>query len=205
MLKTFIKGGVHPEENKLSSGSSIQTIPVPAEVQVPLGQSLGAPATAIVAKGDSVKTGQLIANGEAFISANVHSPVSGKVLKIEDFDNQSGYRRYAIIIATDGDEWMETIDRSTDLKKECLLSQEEIIAKIHDMGVVGLGGATFPTKVKMMVPRGKKAEVLILNGVECEPYLTADHRLMVEKGEEILVGATILMKALDVKRGSYRH
>lgn len=198
MLKTFIKGGVHPDENKLASGSPIEVMPVPAEVQIPLGQSLGAPAKAIVSKGDFVKTGQLIAIGESFISANVHASVSGKVVKIDDFDNQSGYRRPAIIIATEGDDWMDSIDRSTELKKECALSSEEIIAKIHEMGVVGLGGATFPTKVKMMVPRGKKAEFLILNGVECEPYLTADHRLMLEKGEEILIGATILMKALDV-------
>lgn len=200
MLKTFIKGGVHPEENKLSAGSSIQKAIIPAEVLISLGQSLGAPAKAIVAKGDLVKTGQLIAVGEAFISANVHSSVSGKVVKIDDIDDQSGYRRTAVVIATEGDEWMETIQRGTELKRECNLSSHEIITKIHEMGIVGLGGATFPTKVKMMVPQGKKAEVLILNGVECEPYLTSDHRLMLEKGEEILIGATILMKALGVKR-----
>jgi Na+-translocating ferredoxin:NAD+ oxidoreductase subunit C len=200
MLKTFNKGGVHPEENKLSSGSPIQYLPVPAEVQIALGQSLGAPAKAIVTKGDSIKTGQLIARGEAFISANVHSSVSGKVLKIEDVDDQSGYRRQAVIIAVEGDDWMDSIDRESALKRECRLSSAEIIEKIHEMGIVGLGGATFPTKVKMMVPQGKKPEILILNGVECEPYLTADHRLMLEKGEEILVGATILMKALSVKK-----
>jgi electron transport complex protein RnfC len=199
MLKTFIKGGVHPEENKLSAGNSIQQASIPGEVLISLGQSLGAPAKAIVAKGDLVKTGQLIAVGEAFISANVHSSVSGKVVKIDDIDDQSGYRRTAVVIATESDEWMETIQRDDELKRECSLSSQEIIAKIHDMGIVGLGGATFPTKVKMMVPQGKKAEVLILNGVECEPYLTSDHRLMLEKGEEILVGATILMKALGVK------
>lgn len=202
MLKTFIKGGVHPEENKLSAGSPIQPTPVPAEVQISLGQSLGAPAKAIVAKGDLVKTGQLIARGEAFISANVHSSVSGKVVKFDDFDDQSGYRRTAVIIATEGDEWIDTIDQSKELIKDCALSPAEIIEKIHEMGIVGLGGATFPTKVKMMVPQGKKAEILILNGVECEPYLTSDHRIMLEKGEEILVGATILMKALGVKRAA---
>ena len=187
MLKTFIKGGVHPEENKLSAGSPIQTAPVPAEVQISLGQSLGTPAKAIVAKGDLVKTGQLIARGEAFISANVHSSVSGKVVKFDDIDDQSGYRRTAVIIATEGDEWIDTIDHSTELIKNCTLSPEEIIEKIHEMGIVGLGGATFPTKVKMMVPQGKKAEILILNGVECEPYLTSDHRIMLEKGEEFAI------------------
>jgi len=202
MLKTFLKGGVHPEENKLSSGSPIQYSPIPDEVLLSLGQSLGAPAKAIVNKGDAVKTGQLIACGEAFISANVHSSVSGKVVKIDDVDDQSGFRRQAIIVAVDGDEWLDSIDRSTDLKKECNLSSVEIIEKIHEMGIVGLGGATFPTKVKMMVPHGKKAEILILNGVECEPYLTADHRLMLEKGEEVLVGATILMKALGVNKAA---
>jgi len=202
MLKTFIKGGVHPEENKLSSASPIQIAPVPAEVHISLSQSLGAPAKAIVTKGDTVKTGQLIARGEAFISANVHSPVSGKVIKIDDIDDQSGYRRQAVIIAVEGDEWLDNINRSAELKKECHLTPAEIIEKIHEMGIVGLGGATFPTKVKMMVPRGKKAEVLILNGVECEPFLTADHRLMLEKGEEILVGATILMKALGVRHAA---
>ncbi len=202
MLKTFIKGGVHPDENKLSSGSPIQVTPVPAEVLIPLGQSLGAPSKVIVNKGDIVKTGQLIARGEAFISANVHSSVSGKVIKIDDINDQSGYRRPAVIIATEGDEWDSSIDRSPLIRKECHLTPAEIINKIHEMGVVGLGGATFPTKVKMMVPQGKKAEILILNGVECEPYLTADHRLMLEKGEEILIGATILMKALDVKRAA---
>ncbi len=200
MLKTFIKGGVHPEENKLSSGSPIQIAPIPSEVLIPLGQSLGAPSKVIVNKGDIVKTGQLIARGEAFISANVHSSVSGKVVKIEEIDDQSGYRRPAVIIATEGDEWMTSIDTSPSILKECHLSPAEIIDKIHEMGIVGLGGATFPTKVKMMVPQGKKAEILILNGVECEPYLTADHRLMLEKGEEILVGATILMKALGINR-----
>ncbi len=202
MLKTFIKGGVHPEENKLSSGSPVQIAPLPSEALISLGQSLGAPAKVIVNKGDTVKTGQLIARGEAFISANVHSSVSGKVVKIDDIDDQSGYRRPAVIIATEGDEWISSIDRSADLKRECHLSSAEIIEKIHDMGIVGLGGATFPTKVKMMVPQGKKAEILILNGVECEPYLTADHRLMLEKGEEMLIGATILMKALGVKRAA---
>ncbi len=200
MLKTFIKGGVHPEENKLSANSPVQFLPVPSEVKIPLGQSLGAPAKAIVIKGDSVKVGQLIGRGEAFISANIHSSVSGKVVKIDSIQDQSGYRHPTVIIATEGDEWMDFVDRSIKLKKECHLSASEIIDKIHEMGIVGLGGATFPTKVKMMVPHGEKAEILILNGVECEPFLTADHRLMLEKGEEILVGATILMKALGVNR-----
>jgi electron transport complex protein RnfC len=144
----------------------------------------------------------LLAKGEAYISANVHSPVSGKVAKIDEITDQSGYRRKAVFIDVEGDVWEESVDRSPDLVKDCPLSAQEIIKKIQDMGIVGLGGATFPSYVKLMVPQGKKAEILIINGVECEPYLTSDHRLMLEKGEEVLVGVSLLMKALGVNRAA---
>jgi len=134
------------------------------------------------------------------ISANVHSSVSGKVNKIDVQLDATGYKRPAVYIDVDGDEWLETIDRSTEIKRECNLSKEEIIRKIQDAGIVGLGGATFPTHVKLSPPPGKKANILIINAVECESYLTCDHQLMLEKGEEILVGTTILMKALEVNR-----
>lgn len=199
-MKTFKIGGIHPPENKLSTDRPIEKLDIPAQVIIPLSQSLGAPSIAVVAKGDVVKVGQLIAKGEAFISSNIHSSVSGKVLKIDQTMDQSGYRRPAVFINVDGDEWMGDIDRSPDLKKEILASKEEIIKKVQEFGIVGLGGATFPSHVKLMVPKGKKAEVLLINGVECEPYLTADHRLMLEKGEELMVGIQILMKGLDVKR-----
>ncbi|MBU1013158.1 MAG: electron transport complex subunit RsxC [Bacteroidetes bacterium] len=200
MLKTFKIGGVHPPENKLSTDRPIEVLAIPAQVIIPLSQSLGAPSVPVVNKGDAVKVGQLIAKGEAFISSNIHSSVSGKVLKIDEAMDQSGYRRQAIFITVEGDEWMEAIDRSAELKKEITLSKEEIVSKVKELGIVGLGGATFPSHVKLMVPTGKKAEVLVLNGVECEPYLTADHRLMLEKGEELMIGIKILMKGLDVKR-----
>jgi len=200
ILKTFSLGGVHPPENKLSADKAIEPLALPKQAFIPLNQNLGAPGVAQVAKGDEVKVGQLLAKGEAFISSNVHSPVSGKVLKIDNVQDPSGYKRPAIVINVDGDEWMDNIDRSEELVKDIKLSQKEIIDKIHEMGIVGLGGATFPSHVKLMVPEGKKAEVLIINGVECEPYLTADHRLMVEKGEEILTGTSILMKGLGVDR-----
>ncbi len=200
MLKTFKLGGVHPAENKLSKNSPIERLPVPKRVSVPVGQHLGAPAKPLVAKGDMVKVGQLIAKGEGFISANVHSPVSGKVFKLDNVIDASGYRRQAIIIDVDGDEWIEGIDKSTDISKDIVLDQKAIINRINEMGVVGLGGATFPSHVKLMVPDGKKAEVLIINGVECEPYLTSDHRLMMERGEEILIGTKILMKGLGVNK-----
>lgn len=199
-MKTFKIGGVHPAENKFSADQAIEVLELPKQVSIPIAQSLGAPSKAVVAKGDMVKVGQLIAKGEAFISSNIHSSVSGKVLKVDDILDMSGYRKTAVIINVDGDEWEESIDRSDVLKKEITLSKEEIVKKVHEMGIVGLGGATFPSHVKLMVPQGKKAEVLIINGVECEPYLTADHRLMLEKADEMMIGIQILMKGLEVTR-----
>ena len=200
MLKTFKLGGVHPAENKLSKDSPIEVLSVPKRVAVPVGQHLGAPAVPLVKKGDTVKVGQLIAKSGGFISANVHSPVSGKVFKLDNVIDASGYRRQAVIIDVEGDEWEDSIDRSTDIKKEIVLDQKSIINRLNEMGIVGLGGATFPSHVKLMVPDGKKAEVLIINGVECEPYLTSDHRLMLERGEEVLIGTKILMKGLGVNK-----
>jgi electron transport complex protein RnfC len=199
-LKTFRSGGVHPPENKLSVASAIEIFPLPKQVTIPVNQNLGAPGVPVVNKGDAVKAGQLLAKGEAFISSNVHSSVSGKVLKIDDLFDQTGFRRKAVVISVEGDEWDPSVDRSPGIRSEIVLSREEIIKKIHEMGIVGLGGATFPSHVKLMVPEGKKAEYLIINGVECEPYLTADHRLMLEKGEEILVGVKVLMKGLGVDK-----
>ena len=193
-------GGIHPKQNKLSAGKKAQIAKLPKLAIIPLGHYLGAPSTAVVAKGDLVKVGQLIGQANGFVSANVHSSVSGKVLKIDDYIDASGYKRPAVFIDVEGDEWLETIDCSNDIKHECTLTASEIIKKITNAGIVGLGGATFPTHVKLSIPQGKTAEVLVVNGVECEPYLTCDHQLMLEKGEEILVGVSILMKAIDVKR-----
>jgi len=200
MLKTFPKGGVHPPENKRSADKATEVLAIPKQVSVPVSQHIGAPAKVLVKKNDLVKVGQIIAEQGGFVSANIHSPVSGKVFKIDNVTDTSGYKRQAVIINVDGDEWDEKIDRSEDLKKDFDFSSEEIIKKIQDAGIVGLGGATFPSHVKLMPPKGTKAEVLIINGVECEPYLTADHRLMLEKGEEMLVGTKILMKALKVEK-----
>ncbi|MCX7696965.1 MAG: electron transport complex subunit RsxC [Bacteroidales bacterium] len=199
-LKTFVLGGVHPEENKLTEKKEIEIFPLPDKVIVLLTQHMGIPAVPVVKKGDVVKTGQLIGRAEGFISANVHSPVSGVVEKVDTFPDSSGYRKPAIFITREVDEWIDGIDLSPELKREIRLSSSEIIEKIKEMGIVGLGGATFPTHVKLSVPSGKKAEFLIINGVECEPYLTADHRLMLERTEEIMVGITILMKALQVDK-----
>lgn len=200
MLKTFKIGGVHPKENKLSAASAIKVLPIPSQVVIMLGQSLGAPAVPVVNKGDKVLVGQLIAKGESFISANVHSSVSGTVNKIDDCIDSSGYRRRAIVIDVEGDEWMSEIDRSAELNKVVKNDRQEIIEIMKSAGIVGLGGATFPSHVKMMIPEGKTATHLIINAVECEPYLTSDHRIMLEKPEEVMVGIGILMRALKVNK-----
>ncbi len=200
ILKTFALGGVHPQENKFSSNAAIEVLPVPKQVIVPLGQNLGAPSKPIVKKGDKVKTGQLIAEAGGFISANIHSPVSGTVLKIDTAIDSTGYKRPCVFINVDGDEWEEHIDRSEKLETNINFSPAEIVEKVKAAGIVGLGGATFPTSVKLTPPPGKIADYLVINGVECEPYLTSDHRVMLEKGQEVLVGIQILMKALQVEK-----
>lgn len=200
MLKTFPTGGVHPPENKLTAAIPIEYLPVPPSVVIPLSQHIGAPAVPVVSKGDYIRTGQVIGTGKGFVSANIHSSVSGKVNKIDFVSDSGGFKQNAVYIDAEGDEWLDTIDRSKEIKREISLSGEDIIKKCLESGIVGLGGATFPSHVKLSVPTGKKCEVLIINGVECEPYLTSDHRLMLEKGEEVLVGVTILMKALNVSR-----
>lgn len=193
-------GGVHPSENKLSCAKPIEVLPLPEVVTIPLAQHIGAPAVAKVAKGDKVLTGQLIAEAGSFMSANIHSPVSGTVTAVDMALNGQGLRQMMITIKREGDDWAEGIDRSDALVKVCPFSAQEIIARIKDAGIVGMGGATFPTHVKLAVPAGKKAEVVIINGVECEPYLTSDHRTMLEHGEELIVGVTILMKAVGVQK-----
>ena len=200
MLKTFAKGGVHPEENKLSAHKKIEVLPPPPSVIIPLAQHIGAPAKALVTKGDKVKTGQLIAQSAGFVSANIHSSVSGTVTKVDIFLDSTGYRRKAVQIKVEDDEWIETIDRSPSIIKDFNFSAEELIKKISDAGIAGLGGATFPTHVKLSVPAGKTIEYVVVNGIECEPYLTADHALMLEKGEEIITGVRIIMKVLGVEK-----
>lgn len=196
MLKTFPKGGVHPKENKFSAGKPIEKIELPKQVSIPVSQHIGAPSEPVVAKGDTVKTGQLIAKSTGFVSANIHSSVSGKVLKIDKVLDTSGYKQTCIIIDVEGDEWMESIDRSAEIKNNIDISAEEIRNKVAACGIVGLGGATFPTHVKMSVPPGKTCNHLVINAVECEPYLTADHQIMMERAEEIMIGCKLIQKAI---------
>lgn len=200
MLKTFSLGGIHPADRKISADKSIEVLPLPIRVVVPVAQHIGAPAKTELKKGDQVKAGQVIAKSGGFVSANIHSPVSGKVFKLDEAVDASGYRKPVVIIDVEGDEWDESIDRSETLKTEISLSSEEIVKKVGEMGIVGMGGATFPAHVKLSPPPGKKCDVLIINGVECEPFLTSDHRVMLEKGDELIVGVKILMKALKVDR-----
>lgn len=200
MLKTFKLGGIHPADNKLAANIPIENVAPEGTVQIFTGQHLGVPAEPIVTKGDKVKAGQLIAKANGFVSANIHSSVSGTVTSIDSVADHLGIRRTAITITVEGDEWLETIDRSGEIKHHITLSQHEIIKKITDAGIVGLGGAAFPSHVKLTVPQGKKAEYLIINGAECEPYLTSDHRVMMEHTEELLIGIQIMKIAIGVKK-----
>ena len=199
-MKTFNIGGIHPAGTKLSGGIAIRRANVPLRAVIPLSQHIGAPAVPLVKRGDRVKVGTKIAEAAGVVSANIHSSVSGTVAKIDMVAGLTGYAGQAIIIDVDGDEWDESIDRTQSLVRECKLTPSEIIDRIREAGVVGLGGACFPTHVKLVPPPGQKADCIIINGVECEPYLTSDHRLMIEKTKEIMVGISILMKAVGVDK-----
>ena len=201
-MKTFRIGGVHPAENKLSAGKPIQVAALPQVAVFPLSQHIGAPAKPIVQKGDKVKVGTKIAEASAFMSANIFSSVSGTVQKIDTVIDASGYPKPAIYIKVEGDEWEESIDRSDKLEKikhrREELTKDVILEKIKAAGIVGLGGACFPTHVKLAPPPGSNIQWIIVNAVECEPYLTADHQLMLEHPDEILMGVSLLMEAVHV-------
>ncbi len=195
---------MHPQENKLTAGQPIRQAALPKQAVFSLFQHIGAPAVPVVKRGDEVKVGTLLAEAGGFVSAPVHSSVSGRVSKIDAVIDASGTRRQAIFVDVEGDEWEPEIDRSADLvtlDRHPELDAKTIVEKIKKAGIVGMGGATFPCHVKLSPPPGSKAECVIINGVECEPYLTADHSLMLEHPEEILVGVSLIMKAVGVSRG----
>ncbi len=203
-LRTFRIGGVHPEENKITAEIPTKVAELPKIATFPLSQHIGAPAKAVVQKGDAVKVGTLIAEAGGFVSAPIFSSVSGTVFKIEDVIDATGYRKPSIIIKVEGDEWEESIDRSDKLEtleSHPELTAEEIIKRVKDAGITGMGGAGFPTFIKLTPPPTAKAECVIINGVECEPYITSDYRLMLEHADEILVGLQLLMKAVNVDKG----
>lgn len=203
-LRTFSMGGVHPEENKITADKATVVAALPKQAIFPLGQHIGAPAKPVVSRGDKVKVGTRIAEAGGFVSAPIHSSVSGTVVKVDSAIDATGYRHPAIYINVEGDEWEESIDRSDKLETLAAhpeLTPEEIVSRIKEAGVTGMGGAGFPTFIKLCPPPGAKAECVILNGVECEPYITSDYRLMMEHADEILVGLDLLMKAAKVERG----
>jgi electron transport complex protein RnfC len=198
MIKTFEYGGIHPNDNKISADAAIETVVPEGSVQIFLSQHIGAPAMPVVAKGDKVKVGQLIAKATGFVSANIHSSVSGTVTGIDLTADHAGMKKEAVTIKVENDEWMDDIDRSDTIVRNVTLSKEEILKKIADSGLVGLGGAAFPSHVKLSPPPGKTAEYLVINAAECEPYLTSDYRVMMEHAEELMIGVKILMKAAGV-------
>ncbi len=202
--RTFSIGGIHPEENKLTHEAATKVAALPKQAIFPLSQHIGAPAKPVVKKGDRVKVGTMIAEAGGFVSAPIFSSVSGTVAKIDTAIDATGYRKPAIYITVNGDEWESKIDRSDKLelvKDHPELTPEEIVNRIKDAGVVGMGGACFPTFIKLTPPPTAKAECVIINAVECEPYITADYRLMMEHPDEILVGLELLMKGAKVTRG----
>jgi electron transport complex protein RnfC len=181
-----------------------QVAALPKQAIFPLSQHIGAPTKPVVKKGDKVKVGTLIAEAGGFVSAPIYSSVSGTVFKVDTAIDATGYRVPAIIINVEGDEWEENIDRSDSLETldaHPELTPEEIVERIKVAGVTGMGGAGFPTFIKLCPPPTAKAECVIINAVECEPYITSDYRLMMEHADEILVGLELLMKAAKVDKG----
>lgn len=208
MLKRFKKGGIHPNPMKLTAGRPILATEAPREVRLLLSQHIGAPAKSIVKPGDEVEAGQMVAEAGGFVSAPVHTPIAGKVKKIEQVRDAQGLWKEAILIeAPEPEEGARPasvdFDESHPLRSDeeiDRLSGQEIIEIVGQAGIVGLGGAAFPTRVKLTIPQGKKAEVFIINGAECEPYLTCDDALMRRYPREIVAGLRYLMKATSAPR-----
>ncbi|MEK7741473.1 MAG: electron transport complex subunit RsxC, partial [Nitrospirota bacterium] len=197
-LATF-KGGIHPPDKKdIAKDRAIKEAKSPQRVVIPLSQHLGAPCKPIVSIGQEVKKGEVIGEPGGFVSAPVHSSVSGKVIAIAEFPNAMGRMINSIVIENDGkEEWTSLKDNPDYIK----LSPDELKEKVKAAGIVGMGGAAFPTLVKLSPPKEKPIDTVILNGAECEPYLTADYRLMIEKSAEIVEGLKILMRILGVNKG----
>ncbi|PSJ31415.1 electron transporter RnfC [Peptostreptococcus russellii] len=197
-LLTF-KGGIHPPYGKeYANKKPIERAKAPATVYIPLQQHIGAPAKCIVEVGDEVKLGQKIGEAQGFVSSNIHSSVSGVVKAIKECGVPGGTAMCVVIENDFKEELHENVKPHGEIED---LSREEIVAIIKEAGIVGMGGATFPNHVKVSPPPDSKAEYVILNGAECEPYLTADDRLMVEYPETVVYGLRVLMKVLDVKKG----
>jgi len=196
MLSKF-SGGVHPPEKKSTEGCAIEIIPTPKKVYIPFSQHTGKPAKPLVEKGDEVKIGTMIGEAEGFISASVHASVSGKVVDITEHPHPIiGSAMCCVIESNDSEDWVSDLkgDQDTDHADNKVLIQ-----KVRDAGIVGMGGAAFPTHVKLSPPKDKPIDTLIINGCECEPVLTADHRLMLEYTKAIVEGARIFARILDAR------
>ncbi len=206
MLKTrtFPKGGIHPHGRKaLANRSAIEILETPETVTVPMSQHLGAPAALCVKKGDQVARGQKIGSGTSFISADIHAPIGGTVSDIVKVMLPNSIESDAVVItAFSGDDPSAGQQASFTTSESALddHSPEELLAMVKEAGIVGMGGATFPAHVKFNIPRGKHAEYLVINGVECEPYLTADHRIMLERADQILRGIAVIEKIISPDR-----
>ena len=191
-------GGVHPPEEKLTNNLPTEEMPPPKKVYIPLTQHLGAPTRPVVEVGAEVKVGTKLSEAGGFVSAPVHSSISGKVTAIADYPHPMGRPMPAVEIEGDGaNEWDESIKPNKKIES---LKPDKIKSIIQEAGIVGMGGATFPTHVKLSPPKEKPIDILIINGAECEPYLTADHRLMLEAPDSIVSGAKMLGKVLGVER-----
>lgn len=193
-------GGIHPHEGvggkAANGGNAIVELAAPPRVVIPLSQHIGAPAKAVVQKGDKVCIGQVIGEAGGFVSAPVHASVSGTVVDIQPCLLANGTSAPAVIIDNDFQEtWVEL----HPAEHPETLTPQEVQSIVRNAGIVGLGGATFPTAVKLTPAPGKVIEKLIINGAECEPYLTADHRLMLERPAQIIDGIRLLMLAFDIK------
>ncbi len=197
-IATF-KGGIHPSDKKeLSKDKAISPTKPPKRVVIPLAQHIGAPCKLTVSVGQEVKKGEVIGAPEGFVSAPVHSSVSGKVIAIGEFPNAIGRMVMSVVIENDGKEEWTSLKDNPDYMK---LSSDELKGKVKDAGIVGMGGAAFPTHVKLSPPKEKPVDVVILNGAECEPYLTADYRLMIERPKDVVEGLKVLMRVLGVNKG----
>ena len=195
--KTF-KGGIHPAYNKeLASGKAIKSTPTPQEVTIPLQQHIGAPNEPMVQAGDHVDLGQKIGESEAFVSAPVHSSVAGTVKEIKDVPNFTGANVKSVVITADASQPEFTRKPGKDLAS---LSDEEVREIARDAGLVGMGGAAFPTHVKITPPKDKPVDTVIINACECEPFLTCDHRQMLERGDDLIAGAKLLKTAVGASK-----